>query len=244
MSLPLGDPWERFRIGPIGSWNADKAKRVTYPGTQFPTDAYEQFMKQGVPRWLTTDKQIVAAYIELVDKVCPCVVLVHSQSGTFGFKALEARPDKVKALVAVEPARGGDKGKVASIKNTPVLMIYGDNAKDHPRWSKIRQGGVDYAGALKAAGGSVDVVDLPDAGIKGNSHMMMMDKNSGQVADLDPEMAGRQGPVGLTDRRRVIAGLTRRSISCEPEPSPGHDAAPVVAALCGSSLHRPLMTPR
>ena len=34
--LPLGDPWERFRIGPAGSWNADKAKRVTYPGTQFP----------------------------------------------------------------------------------------------------------------------------------------------------------------------------------------------------------------
>ena len=141
-------------------------------------------MKQGVPRWLTTDNQIVAAYIELVDKVCPCVVMVHSQSGTFGFKVLEARPDKVKALVAVEPTLGGDRNKVASIKNTPILMVYGDNAKDHPRWSKIRQGGVDYAAALKAAGGSVDIVDLPDAGIKGNSHMVMMDKNSDQVADL------------------------------------------------------------
>ena len=182
--LPLGDPWERFRVGPIGSWSADKAKRTTYPGTQFPTEAYEQFMKQGVPRWVTTDKQIVAAYVELIDKVCPCVVLVHSQSGTFGFQALEARPDKVKALVAVEPTLGGDKSKVASIKSSPVLMMYGDNAKDHPRWSKIRQGGVDYAGVLKAAGGSVDVVDLPDAGLKGNSHMIMMDKNSSQVADL------------------------------------------------------------
>ena len=184
ITLPLGDPWERFRVGPIGSWNADKAKRVTYPGTQFPTEAYEQFMKQGVPRWLTTDKAIVAAYVELIDKVCPCVVLVHSQSGTFGFQALEARPDKVKALVAVEPTLGGDKSKVASIKNSPVVMIYGDNAKDHPRWSKIRQGGVDYAAVLKAAGGSVDVIDLPDAGLKGNSHMIMMDKNSSQVADL------------------------------------------------------------
>jgi hypothetical protein len=99
--LPLGDPWERFRIGPPGSWNDDRAKRATYAGTQFPTEAYEQFMKQGVPRWLTTDDQIVAAYIELVDKVCPCVVMVHSQSGSFGFKVAEARPDKVKALVAV-----------------------------------------------------------------------------------------------------------------------------------------------
>ena len=182
--LPLGDPWERFRIGAAGSWNADKAKRATYPGTQFPIEAYEQFMKQGVPRWTTTDKQIVAAYIELVDKICPCVVMVHSQSGTFGFQVLEARPDKVKALVAVEPTLGGDRNKIASIKGTPVLMVYGDNAKDHPRWSKIRQGGVDYAAAFKAGGGSVDVYDLPDMGIKGNSHMIMMDKNSDQVADL------------------------------------------------------------
>jgi pimeloyl-ACP methyl ester carboxylesterase len=194
--LPLGDPWERFRIGPPGSWNDDKAKRVTYSGTQFPIEAYEQFMRQGVPRWLTTDEQIVAAYVELVDKVCPCVVLVHSQSGSFGFKALEARPDKVKALVAVEPTLGGDRNKIASIKDTPILVVYGDNAKDHPRWSKIRQGGVDYAGALKLAGGNIDVVDLPDVGIRGNSHMIMMDKNSDQVADLIQKwLVGR----GLTE---------------------------------------------
>jgi pimeloyl-ACP methyl ester carboxylesterase len=182
--LPFGDPWERFRIGPPGSWNDDKEKRTTYPGAQFPTDSYEQFLKQAVPRWLTTDDQIVAAYVALVDKVCPCVVLVHSQSGAFGFKMLEARPDKVKALVAVEPTLGGDRDKVASVKSTPVLMVYGDNAKDHPRWSKIRQGGVDYAAGLQSAGGHVDVVDLPDRGMRGNSHMIMMDRNSDAVAGL------------------------------------------------------------
>jgi hypothetical protein len=73
---------------------------------------------------------------------------------------------------------------VQSIKTTPILVLYGDNAKDHPRWSKIRQGGIDYAAVFKAAGGSIDVVDLPDAGLKGNSHMVMMDKNSDQVAEL------------------------------------------------------------
>jgi pimeloyl-ACP methyl ester carboxylesterase len=191
--LPLGDPWERFRIGPPGSWNADKAKRMTYPGTQFPIDAYEQFMKQGVPRWLTTDDAIVAAYIELVDKVCPCVVLVHSQSGSFGFKVAEARPDKVKALVAVEPTLGGDKNKAALLKNTPVLIVYGDNAKDHPRWSKIRQGGIEYAGVLKAAGGSVDILDLPDRGIRGNSHMLMMDKNNAETAALIQQWLAGKG---------------------------------------------------
>ena len=37
---------------------------------------------------------------------------------------------------------------------------------------------------MKAAGGSVDVVDLPQVGIKGNSHMIMMDKNNTEVAGL------------------------------------------------------------
>src|SRR3954467_12084175 len=121
--LPLGDPWERFRLGPTGSWNAEKPKRVTYPGVQFPLEAYEQFMKQGVPRWVTTDDQIVAAYIELVDKICPCVVLVHSQAGSFGFKVAEARPDKVKALVAVEPSGISPQETISALKTIPTAVI-------------------------------------------------------------------------------------------------------------------------
>src|SRR5207237_9356229 len=124
--------------------------------------------------------EIVAAYIELVDKVCPGVVLVHSQSGSCGYKVLEARPEKVKALVAVEPTLGGDRNKVDAIKGTPILVLYGDNAKDHPRWSKIRQGGIDYPAVFKAAGGSIDVVDLPAAAPNGNSHMLMLDRNTDQ----------------------------------------------------------------
>jgi pimeloyl-ACP methyl ester carboxylesterase len=193
--LPLGDPWERFRVGPPGSWNDDKAKRATYPGVQFPLDAYEQFMKQGVPRWVTTDDQIVAAYIELVDKICPCVVLVHSQAGSFGFKVAEARPDKVKALVAVEPSGIGTKDKVAALKNIPMAVIYGDNAKDHPRWGQIRRNVAGYADAIRSAGGSVDVIDLPDIGIKGNTHMAMMDKNSDQVAGVIQNWLERKGLV-------------------------------------------------
>ncbi|MCL6645638.1 MAG: esterase [Dehalococcoidia bacterium] len=182
--LPLSDPWERFRIGPAGSWHADPAKRTTYPGMQFPIEAYEQFMKQAVPRWLTTDDAIVAAYVALVEKVCPCVVMVHSQSGSFGFRVAEARPDKIRALVAVEPTLGGDKAKVALLKEMPVLAVYGDNIKDHPRWSRIRKGVDAYTDLLRQAGGRVDVLDLPELGIKGNSHMIMMDRNSDVVAGL------------------------------------------------------------
>jgi len=193
--LPLGDPWERFRVGPIGSWNDDKAKRVTYPGVQFPTEAYEQFMNQGVARWVTTDAAIIAAYIELVDKVGPCVLLVHSQGGAFGFNVAEARPDKVKALVAVEPSGIGTKDKVAALKNIPITVIYGDNAKDHPRWGEIRRNVSAYADAIRRAGGSVDLIDLPDLGISGNTHMIMMDRNSDQVSGVIQNWFERKGLV-------------------------------------------------
>jgi hypothetical protein len=38
--------------------------------------------------------------------------------------------------------------------------------------------------ALNAAGGSAKFLFLPALGIKGNSHMLMMDKNNIQIADL------------------------------------------------------------
>jgi hypothetical protein len=43
---------------------------------------------------------------------------------------------------------------------------------------------VAFGEEVRKAGGKVDVVDLPEHGFKGNSHMIMMDRNSGQVADL------------------------------------------------------------
>ena len=94
------EAWELFRIGP--SYEVG-GQRATFEGEQFPTEAFDQFMKQGVPRWVTTDDEIVKAYIELVDKICPCVVLVHSQSGTFGYKVLEARSGEAAMLYYAAP---------------------------------------------------------------------------------------------------------------------------------------------
>jgi pimeloyl-ACP methyl ester carboxylesterase len=181
--LTFADPFERFRIGDgEGSWNADPARRKVLAGNQFPVEAYENYMKQSVPRWLTTDEAIIAAYVALVDKVCPCVLLVHSQGGAFGFKVAEQRPDKVKAIVAVEPATAGNPGKAAALKSTPTLMLFGDYVDQHPRWATFKKIDLEYAGAVRAGGGTVDVINLPDIGITGNSHMMMQDKNNAEIA--------------------------------------------------------------
>ena len=183
--LPYADPFERFRIGDgAGSWNADPAKRKVLPGNQFPVEAYENYMKQTVPRWLTTDDAIIAAYIALVDKICPCVMLVHSQGGTFGFKVAEQRPDKIKAIVAVESATAGIVAKAAALKNTPVLMVFGDYVDQHPRWATFKKIDTEYANAIKPAAAPSIWINLPEIGIKGNSHMMMQDKNNAQIAEV------------------------------------------------------------
>ena len=103
--LTTANPFERFRIGDgAGSYDPDPAKRKLMPGSQFPNEGYENFVKQNVPRWTTTDDAIIAAYIAEIDRVGPSIILFHSQAGSFGFKVAQARPDKVKALIAIEPA--------------------------------------------------------------------------------------------------------------------------------------------
>lgn len=192
--LTVENPWNRFRIG-SGTWSEDASKRVQYPGSQFPAQGYLNFMKQVVPRWTSTDKATIAAYTELVDKVCPCLVLVHSQAGQFGQKVAQARPAKVKALILVEPAGFGDPDKAANLVNTPILEIYGDFIDKDSRWPKIRQTQYDLNAKYSAAGVSVEVINLPEIGIKGNSHMMMMDRNNMQIADLIQNWLAKKGLV-------------------------------------------------
>lgn len=181
--LPYQDPFERFRIGDgPGSWNPDPAKAKVIAGNQFPVEAYANYMRQTVPRWLSTDAAVIAAYTALVDKICPCVILAHSQGGAFAFKVAEQRPDKIKAIVAIESATAGIVANAPKLKDVPVLMVFGDYVEQHPRWAAFKKIDTEYANAIKAAGGTVDWINLPEIGIKGNSHMLMQDKNNAEVA--------------------------------------------------------------
>lgn len=44
-----------------------------------------------------------ASYAALLDDIGPAIVITHSQSGQFGWQLGDARPDLVKAIVALEP---------------------------------------------------------------------------------------------------------------------------------------------
>jgi len=82
---------------------------------------------------------------------------------------------------------------VDALKNIPTLIIYGDYIERDSRWPKMRATGVAFADGIKAAGGDVEIIDLPKQGIKGNSHMIMMDKNNAEVAGVIESWLERKG---------------------------------------------------
>ena len=179
------EAWETFRFGPVGSFNLDPAKRVAFPDLKFPIDVIDQFAKQFVPRWTVNDAPTIAAYNALVQTVGSAVVMVHSQSGNFGFQAALAAPDKVKALIVLEPSGAPLPGpELDKLKNTPILIIWGDNVEKSATWTRLKPASENFAKYIQSIGGIVEFIDLPKINIKGNSRMVMMDTNSDQVAGV------------------------------------------------------------
>lgn len=66
-----------------------------------------------------------------------------------------------------------------SLAGLPILIITGGEDVDHPQATDAALG--EW---LAGCGAAVDVVWLPDHGIEGNGHMLMMELNSDEIADL------------------------------------------------------------
>lgn len=77
----------------------------------------------------------------------------------------------------------------------PHLIVWGDFIDKVPVWSKLVVNPTRPGQAVAAAGGKVDTFELPKTGIKGNTHMMMMDRNSDDIAKLVGDWIDKQGPA-------------------------------------------------
>jgi pimeloyl-ACP methyl ester carboxylesterase len=189
------EAWDVFRFGPAEGWSREAAQRRPFAGQQFPLEAFDQFAKQMVPRWVTNDAATQAAYDALVKRVGPCIVVVHSQSGNFGYTVASNNPDLVKALIAIEPSGAPDPGRAeaARVRGVPHLVVWGDYLDRVPFWTNLVRANERWREAVTAAGGQVEWLDLPRAGVRGNSHMLMMDQNSDEVAQLIHAWIGKHG---------------------------------------------------
>jgi pimeloyl-ACP methyl ester carboxylesterase len=166
--------WTAFRIGPT--------YLTPYSPTQFPIESFDMYGGNLVPAYrepIETDRN-VKAFVALVDKVGPSVLVTWSQSGNFGWLSALQRPDKFKAIVALE---GGvpnlsTPANVALYSKIPILFVIGD--RDPARAAQAHSA----EQILLNAGGKVKALVLPEAGIFGNGHTFVVEKNNLQIADL------------------------------------------------------------
>ncbi|MHC1745938.1 MAG: alpha/beta fold hydrolase [Negativicutes bacterium] len=180
------EAWPLFRFGEPGAYSTDPAQRIAFTGQQFPIQSFDIFMKSSIPRWFTNNDITLKAYSQMLQETGPVVLLAHSQGAWFAIEAAMKHPDKVKALILIEPSGNPDltKEDISVLKNIPVMFMFGDFIEKSPTWTKIIANQKKWRDALIKQGNDVTWIDLPLKGIKGNSHMIMMDKNSDQTAAL------------------------------------------------------------
>jgi len=169
--------WEMFRIGPSFK------NREYYSGIKFPIKFYDDFCKSMVPRWLDSDEKIQGGYNNLLEEILPCVLIAHSQAATFAFTAANNYPDKIKGLVTIEPGTPPKLNyRSEKIKNIPHLFLWGDNIEKSDYWIKKKKIMKDYHQELLDFGVDSTWIELPEEGIYGNSHLLMLDENSDVIA--------------------------------------------------------------
>src|SRR5205823_12194255 len=104
-------------------------------------------------------------------------ILLGWSTGTSNvMNAAAQRPSLVKAVIGIEgapPAGGVDINTLAKV---PVVVLFGDNTS--PANSRA------FTDQLRALGGDASTIWLPDIGMHGNGHTMMLERNNEQIADL------------------------------------------------------------
>jgi len=175
------EAWTLFRIGPRDGYAAAPAARRAYPGQQFPVPAFDAFARQFVPRWPGHDDMALSAYRALLAQFGPCLLVGHSQGGGYAARLARDCPRHVRAVAAIEPTGMPTQ---AAPTGVPHLLAWGDHfLPEDAVWAGYRRETDRYWAALRQAGDTADTLDLPAAGLPGNSHFCMLDRNSDQVAD-------------------------------------------------------------
>lgn len=170
--------WDLWGIGPEYP-NA-------YEDTQFPVDSQQGF--NAMLRVETNDGggQVLDQLMENLDKV---VVLGHSAGGRNAFGLASRYPDKVVGVIVVEPVPCPTDEETLKADfvdlGRPMLSVWGDN-RERGRPSMLDR--FDSCAAadeiISGLGGSAETIDLPARGISGNTHLLMQDLNSDEIAAM------------------------------------------------------------
>jgi pimeloyl-ACP methyl ester carboxylesterase len=162
--------WVTFRWGPRYG--------EAFPDTQFPIAHAAAYYPQTTTSYRDPDEdpKAVEAFVALLDKIGPATLQTWSSSGLLGYLTAIRRPELVKGLLAVEssitsfaaiPESGLD-----ALARVPIVVVIGDRAPDRVDATRV------FAERFRAHGGDITLDVLPEAGIFGNGHTLMLEKNN------------------------------------------------------------------
>lgn len=189
-----------WRFGPsFLNWN---------PGLQFPTgdaEAWNQATRARYDEFDTLSNALMQAEAggQAIDKIGPVVALTNSAGGWRAMlSALNAKSDNMKGIVAYEtpgfvfpegegpaPAPNAPFGphsvplsEFMKLTRFPMQMVFGDFTAGHPTWSNASRNAKTFCEIVNRHGGDCEVLHLPDAGLRGNTHIPFADLNNEAVA--------------------------------------------------------------
>lgn len=174
------ESWSLYRFGDARGY----ARREPYAGQRFPVAHLDELTRRTVPRWPGTVAAQRRALHALIERLGPCMVLGHSQGGGFAIELAAARPDLVRAAVALEPH--GDFASIGAValEGRPLLAVSGDYLERNATWRDLDAKAQRALDAWRAAGGIANALRLAGRGLAGHSHMMMMDEGGDAIAAL------------------------------------------------------------
>jgi pimeloyl-ACP methyl ester carboxylesterase len=125
-----------------------------------------------------------AALEALLERIGSATLLVHSAGGATGFAVARSVPDRVEAIVAVEPVGAPtDPGTVAEMGgDAPFLGVYGDYVTERGQTGR-KEASQTTADIASETAPKSTLLDLPAEGIAGNTHLLMQDENNDVIAD-------------------------------------------------------------
>jgi hypothetical protein len=200
-TLPLSDmpivdtathemAWTMFRFGPRFG--------VAFADQQFPMEAIAELYKQLIPDLNSTvTEHPNPNWVNMADlgvRLNGAVLIGHSESGFFPERAALIRRKGVRGIVSIETECDTKltNDEMDALASIPILIMFGDHLGDvsirtvsgNWSWADAMKGCMEFTKKIKDRGGDAEVVHLPTLGIRGNSHMLMQDRNSDQLADI------------------------------------------------------------
>lgn len=190
--MPGDQAWyTHFRIGLVSP--------ERYEGSAFPAgeEAQNQFFRQMTPNTGDYDEKLFGSVLSKVLSDAKAmtgkksIYITHSQGGRVGW---QTDTENMAAIVAIEPGGtpvvGSEEYKKFLAAKIPMVIYFGDYIDNGPEnimstgfWKNVRDKAIDFAEHYNADGGDATVVDLPKAGITGNSHFMFQETNNREIAD-------------------------------------------------------------